>query len=40
MVLPARCFVEALDRGPTGPLFALLLGPHPAGAMSWLTLAV
>ena len=40
MALPAHCYVDALDREATAPLFALLLALHPAGAMSRLSLAV
>ena len=38
MALPAHRLVEALGRGQTGPLFALLLARHPTGAMSRLSL--
>jgi hypothetical protein len=38
MALPTYRLVEPLDRGPVGPLFALLLPLHPAGAMSRLSL--
>jgi sulfur carrier protein len=40
MALLAHSCVEALGRGSTGPPFTLLLGLHPAGAMSWLSLIV
>jgi len=38
IALPALHYVKALHRGPAGPLFALFLVQHPAGAMSRLSL--